>query len=147
MSLPALKHLRARLHICQAHSLRPSQSSRSLTLKRTLHCLQAQSPSRPTQPLAPLSHCSGVNSDCRAWHTHIQHRGFADFRAPLKNPSLPTLHHQEAIMPPFVGAIDQGTTSSRFIIFDTQGSPVAQHQIEFKQIYPNPGSVEERPRT
>jgi len=42
-------------------------------------------------------------------------------------------------MPPFVGAIDQGTTSSRFIIFDTQGSPVAQHQIEFNQIYPKPG--------
>jgi len=42
-------------------------------------------------------------------------------------------------MPPFVGAIDQGTTSSRFIIFDNQGSPVAQHQIEFNQIYPKPG--------
>lgn len=41
----------------------------------------------------------------------------------------------------FVGSIDQGTTSSRFLIFDKAGEPVAVHQEEFKQIYPNPGSV------
>lgn len=39
----------------------------------------------------------------------------------------------------FVGSIDQGTTSSRFLIFDTNGEPVAVHQEEFSQIYPNPG--------
>jgi glycerol kinase len=39
----------------------------------------------------------------------------------------------------FVGAIDNGTTSSRFLIFDSNGEPVAQHQIEFKQIYPHSG--------
>lgn len=41
----------------------------------------------------------------------------------------------------FIGAIDQGTTSSRFLIFNTQGEPIAQHQMEFKQIYPNSGCV------
>ena len=41
----------------------------------------------------------------------------------------------------FVGAIDQGTTSTRFLIFDGTGSPVAQHQIEFKQMYPHSGCV------
>lgn len=41
----------------------------------------------------------------------------------------------------FVGSIDQGTTSSRFLIFDKAGEPVAVHQEEFSQIYPNPGSV------
>jgi glycerol kinase len=41
----------------------------------------------------------------------------------------------------FIGAIDQGTTSSRFLIFSTSGEPVASHQIEFKQIYPNSGYV------
>lgn len=41
----------------------------------------------------------------------------------------------------FVGSIDQGTTSSRFLIFDTKGEPVAVHQEEFSQIYPNPGWV------
>lgn len=41
--------------------------------------------------------------------------------------------------PTFIGAIDQGTTSSRFLIFDTSGEVVATHQLEFKQYYPHPG--------
>jgi hypothetical protein len=41
----------------------------------------------------------------------------------------------------FLGAIDQGTTSSRFLIFDVDGNPVATHQVEFKQIYPQSGYV------
>jgi len=40
-----------------------------------------------------------------------------------------------------VGAIDQGTTSSRFLIFSQAGELVASHQTEFTQYYPNPGSV------
>lgn len=42
----------------------------------------------------------------------------------------------------FIGSIDQGTTSTRFIIFDGLGEPVAQHQIEFTQKYPQSGSVD-----
>lgn len=42
----------------------------------------------------------------------------------------------------FVGSIDQGTTSTRFLIFDKAGEPVAVHQEEFTQIYPNPGSAD-----
>lgn len=45
----------------------------------------------------------------------------------------------------FVGSIDQGTTSSRFLIFNKEGKPVASHQIEFKQIYPQPGWHEHDP--
>jgi glycerol kinase len=39
----------------------------------------------------------------------------------------------------YIGSIDQGTTSTRFIIFDGMGEPVAQHQIEFTQKYPQSG--------
>jgi glycerol kinase len=39
----------------------------------------------------------------------------------------------------FIGSIDQGTTSTRFIIFDGLGEPVAQHQMEFTQMYPQSG--------
>lgn len=39
----------------------------------------------------------------------------------------------------FVGSIDQGTTSTRFLIFDKAGEPVNVHQEEFSQIYPHPG--------
>ena len=42
----------------------------------------------------------------------------------------------------FIGSIDQGTTSTRFLIFDGTGSPIASHQMEFKQMYPHPGSVQ-----
>jgi len=45
----------------------------------------------------------------------------------------------------FIGAIDQGTTSSRFLIFSKNGEPVAMHQVEFKQIYPNSGWHEHDP--
>ncbi|GAM87358.1 hypothetical protein ANO11243_053820 [Dothideomycetidae sp. 11243] len=45
----------------------------------------------------------------------------------------------------FVGSIDQGTTSSRFLIFDKQGEPVAVHQQEFSQIYPHSGWHEHDP--
>jgi glycerol kinase len=41
-----------------------------------------------------------------------------------------------------VAAIDQGTTSSRCILFDHDGRPVASHQLEHRQITPRPGWVE-----
>ena len=41
-----------------------------------------------------------------------------------------------------VAAIDQGTTSSRCILFDHAGQPVASHQLEHAQITPQPGWVE-----
>lgn len=39
----------------------------------------------------------------------------------------------------FIGSIDCGTTSSRFLIFDGEGNPVSNHQIEFENIYPESG--------
>lgn len=42
-------------------------------------------------------------------------------------------------------AIDQGTTSSRAMVFDASGVPVAQAQQEFSPLYPQPGWVEQRP--
>ena len=42
----------------------------------------------------------------------------------------------------YVGSIDQGTTSTRFIIFDEEGSIVSSSQTEHRQIYPRPGWVE-----
>lgn len=44
-------------------------------------------------------------------------------------------------MPKFIGSIDQGTTSTRFVIFDEQGSLITFHQIELEQHYPQPGYV------
>jgi glycerol kinase len=47
---------------------------------------------------------------------------------------------------PHVLALDQGTTSSRAIVFDEAGSVVAMVQREFRQIFPRPGWVEHDPR-
>ena len=44
-----------------------------------------------------------------------------------------------------VGAIDQGTSSTRFIIFDDSTRIVAEAQVEHEQIYPHPGWVEHDP--
>lgn len=45
----------------------------------------------------------------------------------------------------FVGAVDQGTTSTRFIVFDEGGREVARRQIEHEQILPRSGWVEHDP--
>ncbi|MEU0505784.1 glycerol kinase GlpK [Nocardia sp. NPDC005998] len=47
----------------------------------------------------------------------------------------------------YVAAIDQGTTSSRCIIFDRQGRVVGVAQREHEQIFPRPGWVEHDPKT
>ena len=43
-------------------------------------------------------------------------------------------------------ALDQGTTSSRAIVFSEEGAPLATGQREFRQIFPEPGWVEHDPR-
>lgn len=45
----------------------------------------------------------------------------------------------------YIMALDQGTTSSRCILFDKQGKILSMAQKEFSQIYPNPGWVEHNP--
>jgi glycerol kinase len=46
---------------------------------------------------------------------------------------------------PFILALDQGTTSSRALLFDHQGTVRSVAQREFKQIFPQPGWVEHDP--
>ena len=48
-------------------------------------------------------------------------------------------------MAKYIMALDQGTTSSRCILFDKQGKIMSMAQKEFTQIYPNPGWVEHNP--
>ena len=48
-------------------------------------------------------------------------------------------------MAEYIGSIDQGTTSTRFMIFDHSGNEVARHQLEHEQILPQAGWVEHNP--
>ncbi len=45
----------------------------------------------------------------------------------------------------YIGAIDQGTTSTRFMVFDHAGQEIVRHQLEHTQILPRPGWVEHDP--
>ena len=49
--------------------------------------------------------------------------------------NMPELHS-------YVASIDQGTSSSRCIVFDQNGSIVSEFQMEHEQFYPEPGFVE-----
>ncbi len=48
-------------------------------------------------------------------------------------------------MADYIGALDQGTTSTRFMVFDRGGSEIARYQLEHRQILPRPGWVEHDP--
>jgi glycerol kinase len=48
-------------------------------------------------------------------------------------------------METYIAAIDQGTTSTRCIIFNKEGQPLGCHQMEHEQIFPKPGWVEHNP--
>ncbi len=48
-------------------------------------------------------------------------------------------------MADYIGSIDQGTTSTRFMIFDHGGNEVARHQLEHEQVMPKAGWVEHDP--
>ncbi|TYB40108.1 glycerol kinase GlpK [Actinomadura chibensis] len=48
-------------------------------------------------------------------------------------------------MADFVGALDQGTTSTRFMVFDHGGNEIARHQLEHEQVLPRAGWVEHNP--
>ena len=48
-------------------------------------------------------------------------------------------------METYIAALDQGTTSSRAVVFDTAGHMLAAHGVEFPQIFPKPGWVEHDP--
>ncbi|KAI5356768.1 Putative carbohydrate kinase, FGGY, ATPase, nucleotide binding domain-containing protein [Septoria linicola] len=65
-----------------------------------------------------------------------------------QRPGLPrfTTSKENVLAQFFIGAIDQGTTSTRFIIFDGTGMPVASHQHEFTQHYPQSGWHEHDPK-
>ena len=63
----------------------------------------------------------------------------ATFFAPLR----PLGYHSPVAN--YIGAIDQGTTSTRFSVFDAAGKIVAVAQKEHEQIYPQPGWVEHDP--
>ena len=73
--------------------------------------------------------------------------------APHPDVKAPVVEHQEHLPPDialtkdslenewFVASIDLGTTSSRVLIFNSKGEPVASHQLKLRNHHPEPGLV------
>ena len=55
------------------------------------------------------------------------------------------MHQKDFYMNRYILALDQGTTSSRAIIFDQEVNKISMAQAEFPQYYPHPGWVEHNP--
>ncbi|KCV72467.1 glycerol kinase [Fonticula alba] len=89
-------------------------------------------PARPPCTGTGLRHYSNLPSST----TMTSHTPASD-AAPESQP--------RAFALPFVGAIDQGTTSTRFIVFDRAGAMVASHHEKFSSILPKEGWVEHDP--
>ncbi|KAI9040947.1 glycerol kinase [Aspergillus affinis] len=73
--------------------------------------------------------------DLHAYSSHDGHRGLLQHEN----------RRNDNLKDRFIGAIDTGTTSSRFIIFDCTGVPVAKYQTEFRQIHEYSGWHEQDP--
>lgn len=95
---------------------------------------QVEQTSKPEEP-APAQTTTAEEPTSQAAETQAPQTATVEEPAKDAEPAPQSTERKEV----FVGSIDQGTTSSRFLIFDTAGEPVAVHQEEFKQIYPNPG--------
>lgn len=117
-----------------AHGVRDEWRMRTLR-----HCnVGRQSPMPMPIPGARYSWLSA------AGRARIRTVNFRDYRHHLRAGYISKVRGYRASMngtasSSFIGAIDQGTTSSRFLIFNNHGDVVVAHQLEFTQIYPHPG--------
>lgn len=100
-------------------------------------------------PLRQNSHTasSSVIEEAGVSTLHAERHQESHAGLKLQRPGLPrfTTSKENVLAQFFIGALDQGTTSTRYIIFDGTGTPVASHQHEFQQHYPESGWHEHDP--
>ena len=87
--------------------------------------------------LAPLPQTFHLPNAKEQHVEHIEHSNVMEAEEQLPVGITETTMEKEEQW--FIGSIDQGTTSSRFLIFNGEGVPVASHQIEFENMYPESG--------
>ena len=92
-----------------------------------------------------LGERSAGHQDPGATSTHLILEAARETWGDRRAAGQPEQVQTEGKMAQFVAAIDQGTTSTRFMVFDHSGSVVAVEQKEHEQIYPRPGWVEHDP--
>ena len=96
-----------------------------------------------TLPVPKLDALKSTGSEGKTQHVEAVSASEGGLKEPeAKEAKLPGKVHEtdaEKEKKWFIGSIDQGTTSSRFLIFNGEGNPVASHQIEFENMYPESG--------
>ncbi len=120
--------------LCGASALASAAASRSHRLTRA-----PSAASRAAMP-APMPDTPPVTMATRFANRDAMKPPFQSLIA-YQRPS----RHGPQAMTRYIGAIDQGTTSTRFIVFDRAGDTIAVAQNEHRQIYPMPGWVEHDP--
>lgn len=147
---------------CHSYSL-----SLHTYITATVHRLQSRYPLSPFHNIYLYFGTTSLKMDAMPMRiSSSQNREVFIKPASLGSPEIQSIHfeHQPPTTPPaieleshphlpqgveetkvareanwFVGSIDCGTTSSRFLIFNGDGIPVASHQIEFENLYPESG--------
>jgi glycerol kinase len=89
----------------------------------------------------PVPHLENLKAGSQELKTQlVEHTNGADGESHDRHLSTGVSEtREEKVAHWFIGSIDQGTTSSRFLIFNGEGNPIASHQIEFENMYPEPG--------
>ncbi|OBT96481.2 Glycerol kinase [Pseudogymnoascus verrucosus] len=103
--------------------------------------MTVQLPTASQSLLQPLMHSLKLSDPPKITAEHVENIEDSSNVAGSNDPPKDTETDEEW----FVGSIDQGTTSSRFLIFNSHGEPVASHQIEFENKYPRSGWHEHDP--
>lgn len=97
--------------------------------------MTVQLPTASQSLLQPLMHSLKLSDPPKIDTEHVENVEDSNNVSGSNDPPKDTETDEEW----FVGSIDQGTTSSRFLIFNSHGEPVASHQIEFENKYPRSG--------
>ncbi|OBT83247.1 hypothetical protein VE02_08149 [Pseudogymnoascus sp. 03VT05] len=103
--------------------------------------MTVQLPTASQSLLQPLMHSLKLSDPPKIATEHVENVEDSNNVSGSNDPPRDTETDEEW----FVGSIDQGTTSSRFLIFNSHGEPVASHQIEFENKYPRSGWHEHDP--
>ncbi|ELR05467.1 Glycerol kinase [Pseudogymnoascus destructans] len=103
--------------------------------------MTVQLPTASQSLLQPLMHSLKLSDPPKVATEHVENIEESSNVSGSNDPPKDTDTDEEW----FVGSIDQGTTSSRFLIFNSHGEPVASHQIEFENKYPRSGWQEHDP--
>ncbi|OBT71534.1 hypothetical protein VF21_09853 [Pseudogymnoascus sp. 05NY08] len=103
--------------------------------------MTVQLPTASQSLLQPLMHSLKLSDPPKIATEHVENVEDSNNVSGSNDPPKDTETDEEW----FIGSIDQGTTSSRFLIFNSHGEPVASHQIEFENKYPCSGWHEHDP--